>query len=76
MDISKHVNVGGNDLSHLLCKMKQFPVKIDITGNHNIRIRHLLRFKSIGRFLNILQIAVNLPPPGLIVKHHGVWRFL
>ena len=76
VDIRKHVDVRGNGFPQRLCLMQQRAAEIDVAGGHHVGIPANVLRKVVGRFLNVLQVAVNLPLSLAVVKRHGVGGLL
>ena len=64
------MHIRRNNFSCGFCQRKQFPVEIGVAGHNQIRAVASIFGEAIGSLLNILQIAINLPPPMFIVEHH------
>ena len=61
MDIRQYMHIGSDDLAGLPGKRKQRTVEVDIAGHYQIDPLQHGPIKIIGRFLNVLQVAVDLP---------------
>ena len=56
--------------------MQQRAIKIDVAGGHHVSVPANVLREIVGRFLNVLQVAVDLTLSLTVVKHNGVGRFL
>ena len=64
------MDIGGNQFVFGFSHFKQRTAEIDIAGRHGIGFIHDLLTEIIGGFLDILQIAVNLPSSRFVVKNN------
>ena len=76
VDVRKHMDICGHGFAQRLRLMQQRAIKIDVAGGHHVGVPANVLREVVGRFLNVLQVAVDLPLPLAVIKHHGVGRLL